>query len=75
MATPKLKDLDSYAQLSGPRCMTCVSEHRTFIEQAYNADYMLSVVVRYLNDQFSAGLTVNPVRRHFREGHHEQTAK
>jgi hypothetical protein len=72
MATPKLKDLESYVRKSGRLCGVCISEHRTFMEQAFAQDYGLSTIVRYLNDQFNAGLSPNGVRRHFRERHHEQ---
>lgn len=69
MAIPKLRDLDKYAKKSGTKCMTCTSEHRTFIEQAYEANYTVAAIVRYLNEQFDASLATNAVRWHFREGH------
>lgn len=75
MTTPKLRDLQGYVKKSGRVCGTCVSEHRTFMEQAYTQDYNLSTIVHYLNDQFNAGLSPNGVRRHFRERHYEQKAK
>jgi hypothetical protein len=75
MATPKLRDLDSYVQPNGLQCGTCLSEYRSFMEQAYEANYRVAAISRYLNDQFDAGLSVNAVRRHFREGHHEAKSK
>jgi len=75
MATPKLRDLGSYVRRSGRQCSTCTSEHRDFIEQAYDKGYVLSAVISYLNDQFDASLNVIRVRWHFREGHHETKSK
>lgn len=75
MAAPKLRDLDSYVRKNGQACGTCASEHRAFIEQAKDAGYNISAVVRYLNEQFDTGLLATAVRRHFRERHHEQKAK
>lgn len=74
MAIPKLRDLDSYVKRGGRKCRICLSDHRAFTEQAYEADYNLATIIRYLNNQFNAGLPVNAVRRHFREGHHETKA-
>lgn len=73
MATPKLRDLDSYVKTSGAPCTTCASEHRTFIEQASKAGYDIAAVARYLNEQFDAGLVASAIRRHFREGHDAKT--
>lgn len=75
MATPKLRDLDSYVKTSGAPCTTCVSEHRTFIEQADAAGYDTAAITRYLNEQFDAGLVASSIRRHFRERHNEAKSK
>jgi hypothetical protein len=74
MATPKLRDLDSYVKPAGRICGTCASEHRAFIDQAYEAGYNATAITRYLNDRFNAGLIAPAVRWHFREGHHGKKA-
>jgi hypothetical protein len=71
MATPKLRDLDSYIRTGGRKCATCESEHRAFIEKAHASGYGLSTILAYLNKQFDAGLKSNTIYRHFRERHHE----
>lgn len=75
MAIPKLGDLEGYVKKGGRSCSTCTSEHRTFIEQAYAQNYGFPTIVRYLNDQFDAGMAAHSVRRHFYERHHETKAK
>lgn len=71
MATPKLRDLDSYVKRAGRQCTICTSEHRTFIERAHNAGYDSNATARYLNEQFDAGITSQAIRRHFAARHNE----